>query len=124
MDLMPDKIKEKLMQYPIGSQDGKGLDANVIVKYFNPTGAGTWFILEGEQLENNDYILYGYCHLGDDNCAEFGEVLLSELQSIKLPFGMSIERDLYLKDDCTLKEAMELTSIKIPDYLLDEEEEI
>lgn len=124
MELLTDKIKEKIELYPMGSQDGKGLEAKVIVKYFNPLGAGTWFITEGEKLENNDYILYGYCHLGDDNCAECGEILLSDLQSIKLPFGMSIERDLYLKEDCTLKEAIEQTGLAIPSFLVDDEEEI
>lgn len=40
--------------------------------------------------------MFGYCHLGDDELAEFGTVMLSELESIQLPMGMTIERDLYI----------------------------
>lgn len=39
-------------------------------------------------------MLYGYCHIHE---WEWGYVLLSDLESIKLPFGLTIERDLYSK---------------------------
>ncbi len=116
MELITKEIEEKFKKYPLGSQDGLLGDSKVVVKYFNPVGVGTWFITEGNKLENGDYIMYGYCHLGDDDMAEFGYVKLSELKEIKLPFGMEIERDLYLPDDCTLKDAMESIDISIPDY--------
>lgn len=44
MLLMTKELEEKLYQYPIGSQDELGEEAEVIVKYFNPCGAGTWLI--------------------------------------------------------------------------------
>jgi hypothetical protein len=31
------------------------------------------------------------------DCIEYGTVSLSELQSIRLPFGLKIERDLYFQ---------------------------
>ena len=77
--------------HPIGSQDGKGLDAEVLVKYFNPCGSGTWLITEAER-EGDDWRLYGYCHIFE---WEWGYLLLSELESLRLPFGLSVERDLY-----------------------------
>ena len=49
MLLMTKELEEKLNQYPIGSQDELGEDAEVIVKYFNPCGADTWLITEGEK---------------------------------------------------------------------------
>lgn len=49
--LMTKELEKKLEKYPIGSQDGKGMDAEVLVKYFNPCGAGTWLITEGEKQE-------------------------------------------------------------------------
>ena len=116
MELITKEIEEKFKKYPLGSQDGLLGDSKVLVKYFNPVGVGTWFITEGNKLENGDYKMYGYCHLGDDDMAEFGYVKLSELKEINLPFGMKIERDLYLPEDCTLKEAMESICISIPDY--------
>lgn len=94
MKLMTKQIEDRLLASPIGSTDGKGMDAEVIVKYFNPIGAGSWYILEGEKQEDGDWLLYGLCSIFE---AEFGYVLLSELENIKLPFGMTIERDLYSK---------------------------
>ena len=91
--LMTKELEKKLSKYPIGSQDGKGMDAKVIVKYFNPCGAGTWLITEGEKQENGDWLLFGYCHIFE---WEWGYVMLSELESVQLPFGLSIERELYV----------------------------
>lgn len=101
MKLLTKAIEKKLMKYPIGSQDGKAMDAKVIVKYFNPTGAGTWLITEGDKREDGDWILYGYCKITD---AEWGYVMLSELQDLKLPMGLTIERDLWIGDDTTVGE--------------------
>ena len=102
MMLMTKELETTLKKYPIGSQDGKGEDAGVIVKYFNPCGAGTWLITEGEKQENGDWLLFGYCHIFE---WEWGYVTLSELESVKLPFGLSIERELYV------------TGKKVKDYI-------
>lgn len=92
MKLTTATIIKKFEKNPIGSQDGKGLEAKVLVKYFNPCGRGTWLITEAEKLEDGDWLLYGYCHIYE---WEWGYVSLRELESIKLPFGLTIERDLY-----------------------------
>ena len=93
MELLTKEIEEKLSQTPLGSTSHKGMKAEVIVKYFNPCGAGTWLITEGEKLENGDWPLYGYCHIFN---WEWGTVLLSNLQHLRpRPFGLPIERDLY-----------------------------
>ena len=120
MKLITKEIEEKFKKYPIGSQDGLGGKAKVIVKFFNPIGRGTWFITEGNKLENGDYEMFGYCHLGDDEMAEFGYVMLSELEDLKLPFGLKIERDLYMPKECELIQAMKSTGITPPDYMLEE----
>lgn len=90
--LMTKELEKTLAKYPIGSQDGKGMEAEVLVKYFNPAGAGTWLITEGEKQENGDWLFFGYCHIFE---WEWGYVMLSELESVKLPFGLKIERELY-----------------------------
>ena len=123
MKLMTKELEKEFEKYPLGSQDGLLGQAKVIAKFFNPMGVGTWFITEAEKQENGDYEMFGYCHLGDDELAEFGYVMLSELQEIKGPLGMGIERDLYLSKDCTLIEALKPTSMKVPDYLLKDVEE-
>jgi hypothetical protein len=124
IELVPKELEEKFEKYPFGSQEGLRGEAKVIVKYFNPAGAGTWLITEAEKQEDGNYLLFGYCHLGDNEMAEFGYVSLRKLEEIKLPFGLTIERDLYIKEDCTLLEAMEITSIKPPQYLLEEAKEM
>ena len=92
MLLMTKGLEAELSKYPLGSQDGLMEDAEVVVKYFNPCGAGTWLITEGEKQEDGDWLLYGYCHLFE---WEWGYVMLSELESVQLPFGLSIEREIY-----------------------------
>ena len=99
MKLMTDELKEKLKKFPLMSQDGKGMDAEVVVKYFNPIGGGTWLITEGEERPNGDWELFGYCHIFE---WEWGSVLLSELQDLKLPFGMGIERDIHIGEHATV----------------------
>lgn len=89
---MTKELEKQFEKYPIGSQDGLGGEAEVVVKYFNPCGTGTWLITEGEKQDNGDWILFGYCHLYE---WEWGYVSLSELESIELPFGLKIEREMY-----------------------------
>ena len=91
MKLMTKELEEKFKKYPLYSQDGKGKDTEIVVKYFNPYGRGTWLITEGEQQEDGDWLFFGYCHIF---CWEWGYVSLSELESVGY-----IERDLGLKDN-------------------------
>lgn len=118
MKLITKELEKKFKKYPFYSQDGLGGAAKVIAKFFNPVGAGTWLITEGNKLDNGDYEMFGYCYLGDDFNAEFGYVMLSDLENIKLPLGMSIERDLYLKEGQTLIDVMKSNEMSIPDYLI------
>lgn len=122
MKLMTKELEERFAKYPIGSQDGKKGDSKVIAKYFNPVGVGTWFITEANKLDNGDFEMFGYCHLGDDEEAEFGYVKLSDLENIKLPLGLTIERDLYIDKDATLLDAMKSIGITPPDYFFDDVE--
>lgn len=92
MKLMTKTLENKFKKFPLYSQDGKSMEATVVVKYFNPCGAGTWLITEGEKMENGDWEFFGYCHMHE---WEWGYVWLSQLESIKTPMGLGIERDLY-----------------------------
>ncbi len=92
MKLLTKAIEKKLLATPYGSTDDMGLNAPLIVKFFNPCGAGTWLITEGEKQDNGDWLLYGYCHIHE---WEWGCVLLSELEGYRGPWGLGIERDLY-----------------------------
>lgn len=61
-----------------------------VVKFFNPLGAATWIATE---LYDDDDTLFGLADLGF-GCPELGVFSLSEIASVRLPFGMGIERDL------------------------------
>lgn len=50
----------------------------------------------GKELDDGDWLLYSYATLGYE--WEWGDVLLSELQSFVGKFGLKIERDLYSTD--------------------------
>jgi hypothetical protein len=104
----------------IGRQEGVK-DPIVVCKFFNPSGGGTWWaiemsyvikrkgangeeeIIEVEASKMNgeiggqivDMNFYGYVSIFGDECDEWGYFSLSELQSVKGPFGLGIERDLY-----------------------------
>lgn len=93
MLLMTKELEKQFVEYPLYSQEDKGMDSEVVVKYFNPCGIGTWLITEGEKQEDGDWLFYGYCNLFE---WEWGYVTLSELESVQLPFGLKIERELYV----------------------------
>lgn len=59
------------------------------LKLFNPCGPATWLITE---IMDDGDTLFGLCDLGHQS-PELGYVSLSELQSVRLPFGLAIERD-------------------------------
>ena len=75
----------------MGSQD-ESKDPIVIAKFFNPTGAGTWFATEYEPIEK---IFFGYISIFGDHCDEWGSFSLAELENITGRFGLGIERDLH-----------------------------
>ena len=86
MQLMTKEIEKKASKFPFDSQDGKGLDAEIIVKFFHPLSNWTWYATE---YSPEDKTFYGYVS-GHEN--EIGYFSLEELESIKLP--LPIERDL------------------------------
>jgi hypothetical protein len=65
-------------------------DAVPVVKLFNPAGAGTWLATE---LDEDGDTLFGLADLGM-GFPELGSFSLAELQALRLPFGLAIERDL------------------------------
>ena len=93
MQLMTQEIEKKLEDVVYYPKVDDWDEAEVIVKYFNPYGAGTWLIVGGEK-DGDEWILYGYAEIGQG--WEWGSVFLHELQEYRSPlFGLGIERDLY-----------------------------
>lgn len=92
-------IESSFAKHPLYSQDGKGGEADILVKYFNPYGAGRWYVLEASPIDGGkDYDLYGIVDMGQGQ--EYGYFRLSDLQGYvyKLRNGYpvgGIERDMY-----------------------------
>ena len=85
-----------------------------VVKFFNPLGEGVWLATE---LDGD--IMFGLADLG---YPELGSWSLSEMQSVRLPFGMEIERDLLFTGDFPIsvwaEAARETGSIRAAERLL------
>ncbi len=88
MKLLTKSIRKKLPS--LGSQEEVGLDAAAVVKFFTPAGSWTWYASE---FDGED-IFFGLV-IGFE--VEFGYFSLSELQSVRGPLGLPIERDLHFK---------------------------
>jgi hypothetical protein len=95
------KATTKLLP-PIGSTDGQPeTERKVPVKFFDPSGAGTWFALEFDPEERS---FFGYVTgLGED---EFGYFSLDELEQARGRFGLGIERDIHWNPTTTLAEVL------------------
>ena len=97
MELMTKEIEDRLLRHPFSKRCS--MDNEVIVKYFNPVGSGTWLITEGQKQDDGDWMLFGYCHIFEE---EWGYVMLSELKNIRLPYRLRIERDLHVSPGSTV----------------------
>jgi hypothetical protein len=93
MKLLTKEIENKFKRTPLYSQDGKGLNANILCKFFMTCSDFTYYVLEAEKQADNDWLLFGICTL--NGSTEYGYQLLSELQSVRNRFGLGVERDLY-----------------------------
>ena len=97
MKLLPKEIREQLP--PLYSQDGKGGKAIVYVKYFTPSSSWTWFATEGESVldESGKEVDFKFFGLVEGHEKELGYFVLSELEEVRGPMGLPIERDLHFK---------------------------
>jgi hypothetical protein len=83
MKLLTAEIKKKLTKAGYANM-------TPICKLFTPWGRATWLITGIE-----DDILYGFADLGH-GCVEWGGIAsIEEMEAIRGPFGLKIERDLY-----------------------------
>lgn len=69
-------------------------DPIVICKFFNPTGAGTWYATE---FDEETEIFFGFVSIFGDWNDEWGNFTLAELESFRWRFGLGIERDRHFK---------------------------
>ena len=92
MELLTKELKAKMPAlYSTESMTSK----TPVCKFFNPCGAGTWYVIEGEEQENGDWRFFGLVDLLDK---EWGYFNLKDLESVQT-FGLGIERDLYYQPE-------------------------
>lgn len=70
-----------------------------VVKLFTPDANCTWLLTELDP--DMPDIVFGLCDLGMGS-PELGSVSLSELESVRGPFGLPVERDLHFTATKTL----------------------
>ena len=100
MKLLTKAILKKLP--PMRSQEHTPSDqVRIPVKFFNPTGAGTWYATE---YDPDTRMFFGYAHITD---GELGYFSLDELEAFRGRFGLGIERDAHWDSTTTLKTIMD-----------------
>ena len=93
MKLLTKEVKKRFRE--VGSQDGVK-NPIVVVKFFNPTGAGTWYATEYDEI---DKVFFGYVSIfNEKGMDEWGYFSLEELENFRGQFGLGIERDLYFEE--------------------------
>ncbi len=117
MELLTKDIRKKLPKlYSQEEKDPK--DVKIVVKFFCPWNQWTWYATEanavledGTEVEAShngqgkevDVIFFGYVK-GLEN--ELGNFSLKEMEAIRGPGGLALERDLYYGENHTLAEVM------------------
>ena len=92
MKLLTEEIKKQL---PALYSQEEVSDPLVTVKYFTPDSSWTWYIIEGSEQSDGDWMFF--CKASSHLCpeGELGYVMLSELEQVRGSLGLSVERDLY-----------------------------
>ena len=87
MELLPKAIADRLP--PHYSQEECGEEAIALVKFFIPWTSWTWYVSEYDPVERRCFgVVVGHER-------EFGYFSIDELNAIRGPAGLTIERDLY-----------------------------
>ena len=96
MKLLTQKIRRQL---PPLSADPPGGQAVAYVKYFTPDSNWTWWATLGSPITGSDEAETDFQFFGlvQGHCRELGYFNLSELETVRGPLGLPIERDLYWK---------------------------
>lgn len=88
MNLLTKEILAKLP--PLGATEHQKVPL-VVVKFFTPWSFWTWYAME---YDSEERIFFGFVR---GLAEELGYFSLDELESVRGPFGLRIERDKYWK---------------------------
>jgi len=100
MALMTEEQRRKLIENG-RERDRPGYDPLPIVRFFTPDANAVWLIIDADPDEPDR--LFGLCDLGLGS-PELGYVSLSELEALRGPLGLPVERDRHFEPDKPLSE--------------------
>ena len=96
MKPLPKALLDRLIANFRTNQQGlTEVDHHPVVKLFTPDAQATWLLSEFDPEEG---LFFGLCDLGL-GFPELGYVALVELQELRGPCGMSVERDRWFEAD-------------------------
>lgn len=84
MSLLPKEVREQLPE--LYANEELGLTAVAVVKFFTPDSNWTWYATEFDGTDTFFGLVIGFV-------AELGYFSLSELEQVRGPMGLPIERD-------------------------------
>lgn len=93
--LIPDELRDRLIENGRTSEEQDGFDPFPVVKLFTPDGSATWLITEA-YAEGEDLRLFGLMDPGLGDPA-LGYAMLSEIEDVRGRLGLPVERDLYFR---------------------------
>lgn len=99
--LFTQTIRQKLLANGARSSAGEHIDPVPVVKLSTPDADATWLLTEIDP--NNRDIAFGLCDLGL-GCPELGSVSLRELERLRGPLGLPVERDQHYDESRRLSE--------------------
>jgi hypothetical protein len=91
MTLLPKEIEEKLPPL-YATEKIATKDKIVKIKFFTPDSSWSWYVVEYDKKEK---IFFGFVK---GHYEEWGYFSLKELEEVRGPLGLKIERDLYFKE--------------------------
>ena len=90
MKLLTKALEHRFAQ--IGCQESAGEDALIVCKFFTPWSNWTWYATE---YNTEDRTFFGYV---EGHFPEWGYFSLDELETVKGPYGLKVERDLHFAE--------------------------
>ena len=93
--LIPDDLRDRLIENGRTAEVQDGFDPFPVVKLFTPDAAATWLLTEAFP-DGADLRLFGLCDLGLGS-PELGYLMLSEIEDVRGKLGLPVERDLCFK---------------------------
>jgi hypothetical protein len=96
MKLMTKPQHDRLVaNFRTNQQQPDAVDHPPVIKLFTPDAQATWLLSEFDPIEE---LFFGLCDLGV-GYPELGYVALVELQSVRGPLGLPVERDRHWQAD-------------------------